>query len=211
VKVRLKPNLLIVSGETPEEIRELAEWAGRHDEHAFWLTFQDEQTFRMIDLGPKPDACREPINILSTSSDPEIRILSNFAETPFELDGRTYASVEGFWQGLKFEDETKRREIAALVGPRAKQAGEEAGPFETLVYEGHTIRSGSPEHWGLMALACGAKFSQHAEARQALLKTGDRPLVHKPHRDSRTIPGVIMADIWMRVREGLHKQLEATP
>lgn len=210
MKVRLKPNLLIVSGETPEETRELADWAGRHDDHAFWLFFQDEQTFRMTDLGVKKHACREPINVISTSSDPEIRLISNFAETPFELDGRSYASVEAFWQGLKFTDETKRREIAALAGPRAKRAGDESSESGEFVYEGRTIRAGSPEHWRLMALACEAKFSQHAEARQALLATGDRPLVHKARRDSRTIPGVIMADIWMSVRDGLRKQDKAS-
>ncbi len=210
MKVRLKPNLLIVSGETPEEIRELAEWAGRHDDHAFWLMFQDEQTVRLSDLGPKKDACREPINVISTSSDPDVRLISNFAETPFALDGRSYSSVEGFWQGLKFTDEAKRREIAALAGPRARRAGDESSESGAFLYEGQTIRAGSPEHWRLMALACWAKFSQHEEAKRALLETGERPLVHKTRRDSRTIPGVIMADIWMSVRDGLLKQHKAT-
>jgi len=206
VKVRLKPNLLIVSGETPEEIRELAEWAARTDDHAFWLMAQDEQTVRLTDLGPKLDACREPINIISTSTDPDVRVISNFAATPFELDHRSYASVEGFWQGLKFDDDAKRREIAALAGPIARHAGDEASETGTFVYNNRTIRAGSPEHWQLMALACRAKFSQHEEARRALLITGERPLVHKTRRDSRTIPGVIMADIWMKIRTDLLKE-----
>jgi len=32
------------------------------------------------------------------------------------------------------------------------------------------------------------------------LSTGTRPLVHKTLRDSRNIPGAIMAEIWMRIR-----------
>ena len=36
-----------------------------------------------------------------------------------------------------------------------------------------------------------------------LLSTGERPLMHRTRRDSRTIPGVVMADIWMRIRDGL--------
>jgi predicted NAD-dependent protein-ADP-ribosyltransferase YbiA (DUF1768 family) len=208
MKVRLKPNLLIVTGETPEEIRELAEWAGQHDDDAFRLMFQDPQTFRMTGLGPQKDACREPINVVSTSADPDIRLISNFAATAFELDGRSYASVEGFWQGLKFVDEAKRREIAEFAGAEAKRAGDDAPKSETLVYEGRTIRLGSPEHWELMSRACWAKFCQHDDAKRALLATGERPLSHKVRRDSRTIPGVIMADIWMRVRRGLFNRLD---
>jgi hypothetical protein len=54
-----------------------------------------------------------------------------------------------------------------------------------------------------MDRACRAKFTQNWEARSALLATGGRPLVHRMRRDSRTIPGVIMADIWMRIRSSL--------
>jgi predicted NAD-dependent protein-ADP-ribosyltransferase YbiA (DUF1768 family) len=44
-----------------------------------------------------------------------------------------------------------------------------------------------------------ARFTQHAEARQALLSTGERPLVHRLRHDSKTIQGALMADIGMRV------------
>lgn len=59
-----------------------------------------------------------------------------------------------------------------------------------------------------MAKACRAKFTQHEAARQALLGTGERPLIHRlPRgRDSRTIPGLIMADIWMKLRTRLVNQ-----
>jgi hypothetical protein len=54
-----------------------------------------------------------------------------------------------------------------------------------------------------MEKACRAKFSQHAAARDALLSTRGRPLVHHVKRDSKNIPGVIMAAIWTRIRERL--------
>ena len=48
----------------------------------------------------------------------ELGILSNFAATPFELDGKRYASVEGFWQMMLYpegpDDERakdKRRDV----------------------------------------------------------------------------------------------------
>ncbi len=65
---------------------------------------QDSQTFVLTNLGPRPEACREPINISSRSSNPAIRLISNFARTPFELHSEQYASIEAFWQGLKFAD-----------------------------------------------------------------------------------------------------------
>jgi hypothetical protein len=54
-----------------------------------------------------------------------------------------------------------------------------------------------------MERACAAKFEQHGPARGALLATGQRPLTHKVRPDSRMIPGVILADIWMRLRDRL--------
>jgi hypothetical protein len=48
-----------------------------------------------------------------------------------------------------------------------------------------------------------SQFDQSAEGRAALLATGGRPLMHVVRRDSKTIPGVIMAQIWMRIRKRL--------
>ena len=52
-----------------------------------------------------------------------------------------------------------------------------------------------------MAEACGARFTQHTGAREALQSTRSRPLTHRTRRDSKTIPGALMADTWMRLRE----------
>src|SRR4249919_3223754 len=32
----------------------------------------------------------------------ELGLLSNFSATPFMLDGKTYGSMEGFWQMMKY-------------------------------------------------------------------------------------------------------------
>jgi hypothetical protein len=39
-------------------------------------------------------------------------------------------------------------------------------------------------------------------SQAAFLATGERPLTHRMRRDSQTIP-IIMADIWMAVRQEL--------
>jgi predicted NAD-dependent protein-ADP-ribosyltransferase YbiA (DUF1768 family) len=203
MKVRLKPNLVVVNAETGEEVEALAAWAKQAEGHVFAFRMQDERTFLLSDLGPRAEACREPINVTSRSPDPAIRLISNLAHTPFELDGQPFGCVEAFWQGLKFPDERRRQEIAPLHGHAARTIGFEALEATTTEYRGQTIRVGTADHWRLMAAACWAKFNQHEPARLALLGTGGHPLVHVTKRDSRNIPGVIMADIWMKIRRGL--------
>ena len=201
--VRLKDNLIVITAETPEEQAIIAVWAKAADGNVFVLNHQDQRTFRLTGLGPRLDACREPINVTSRSPDAMLRLISNLAHAPFELDGNAYASVEAFWQGLKFPDAERRRQISRLHGLEARSAGFDAEASDTLIYSGRTIRVGTSDHWHLMYLACRAKFSQHEQARAALVGTGDRPLLHKTRRDSRTIPGVVVADIWMRIRRTL--------
>ncbi|HEV7240523.1 MAG TPA: NADAR family protein [Thermoanaerobaculia bacterium] len=203
MKVRLKLNLIVVTAESDEERETVVGWGREVDGHVFALKLQDAQTFRLTALGPRAEACREPINVTSRSTDPATQLISNFAHAPFELDGQHYGSVEAFWQGLKFPEEARRREIAPLHGEAARQAGFDAPESATVDYRGRTIRVGTADHWRLMSFACWAKFNQHEAARQALLGTGERPLMHKTRRDSRNIPGVVMADIWMKVRRGL--------
>lgn len=149
------------------------------------------------------DADTGPINIAFDDTPMPLRLVSNLAETPFEFDGRRYASVEGFWQGLKLPSDEDRARIAALSGHAAKAAGPAVRPGDRFVYEGREITVGTIDHWELMERACAAKLEQHEAARKALLSTGTRPLEHKVAVDSRTIPGIVMADIWTRLRAKL--------
>jgi predicted NAD-dependent protein-ADP-ribosyltransferase YbiA (DUF1768 family) len=185
---------------TPEESpTDLAEWLARHAGQVFRVGEIKGGSAMFQSIGPEAEACRAPINITSQSP-PPLRLISNFAHTPFVLDGAEFASVEGFWQGLKFPDEPDRRRLAALYDSAAKNAGFAAPPVDAFVYGGRSVRVGTFDHWQLMKRACLAKFEQNEAARDALLSTGTRPLVHQVRQDSRTIPGVIMADIWMRIR-----------
>ncbi len=86
--------------------------------------------------------CHKPPNqkkevILSKRN--ELGILSNFAATPFFYDGKRYASVEGFWQMMKYPDpEYKndprskakfpftRDQVARMAGFEAKAVGDAA-------------------------------------------------------------------------------------
>jgi predicted NAD-dependent protein-ADP-ribosyltransferase YbiA (DUF1768 family) len=201
MRILLKEHLIVLIPESTQEIAEISAWKAARADHVFCLRAAEGASAELHELGPRLEACREPINVVSTSNNPVARTISNFAPTPFELDGWRYQSVESFWQGLKFPDEADRRRLAELDGTQARTEGEEQGYGTTVSYGGEAIFVGTSAHWRLMEQACRAKFEQNAQARAALLATGDRPLTHVVRRDSTTIPGVIMAQIWMRIRK----------
>jgi hypothetical protein len=203
---RLRKGLFVATVEAPDE-RALQAWVAALADHVFIMRIQDDRTIQFRDIGRRDEACREPVNIVYDRTEPPVQLISNLAHTPFELDDRLYASVEGFWQGLKFDEETARAEIAGRHGQEARRSGQSASDILSLTYEGREVRVGTHEHWALMRRACSAKFEQHEAARAALLATGIRPLEHRVRRDSKTIPGVLMAEIWMEIRKQLAEQM----
>jgi hypothetical protein len=136
-------------------------------------------------LGKTEDVSREPINVTSRHADEAVRLIGNLADTPFELDGLSYQSVESFWQGLKVADSEARRRIAMYPGARCKSDRSIPWYGATLEYNGATVVVGTGS-WQLMQQACLAKFQQHVPARTALLATGQRPLVHKSDGTARS-------------------------
>lgn len=150
------------------------------------------------------------VNVGSHGESETERMLSNFAPTPFELDGRTYQSVESFWQGLYFpEGSLERDEIAGISGGQAKRAGKlKRGGLTHVVYQGKPVEIGSPEHHELMRQALRAKFSQNRLAFDHLLSTAGSTITHVLTRsdgtiipDSRSIPGRVFSQILMGLRE----------
>lgn len=207
MKLSFQNDVVALSAETPEEV-EICALLVAADRHVFQLHATSERGMAFSLIGPEDSARRAPLNIVQSIA-PQFAPISNLAHTPFELEGQRYASVEGFWQGLKREQPVERRAMARLWGGEAKGVGSSVDQPLTFDWQGETIVAGSPEHWALMRAACTAKFSQNDEARRALLATEDRWLTHKVRRDSRTIPGAIMADIWMRIRAQLQDEAAA--
>ncbi|MEW6746350.1 MAG: hypothetical protein AB1486_26715 [Planctomycetota bacterium] len=125
------------------------------------------------------------INIYSRSRNWIEAALSNFAQTPFVLDGETIASVEGFHQGIKYESMHRRRRIFGYWGLKAKKAGSEANRKASgWVYWGEgeglrRIRVESDEYYALYRRALLAKFTQNEQARAALLASGQARFSHR--------------------------------
>src|SRR4051794_29782664 len=104
MKVILKEKLIVLVPETATEEGALAVCKAGMDGHVALFCSNSGAGISLHDLGTREVAFNEPINVSSRSADPAIRLIGNFAPTPFEMDGRHYQSVESFWQGLKFED-----------------------------------------------------------------------------------------------------------
>jgi predicted NAD-dependent protein-ADP-ribosyltransferase YbiA (DUF1768 family) len=207
MKTLLQVNRLVLVPESGDEQVALSSWRARHNNFVFAQSPKATDGATLVALGPRADACREPINVTSRSPDP-VRLIANFAPTPFMLDGAHYACVEAFWQALRFPPDERGR-VAAVDGATAKRESARC-PYGASD-DGRAIPVGTYEHWQLMRRACKAKFEQNENARAALLGTGARPLVHLVRPDSRTIPGVVMADIWMKLRAELRRAAERKP
>ncbi len=120
------------------------------------------------------------------------RTLSNFAATPFELDGHKWGSVEAFYQGSKFKEGNhdfylkfsldSGSEIAKDPA-LAKAAGGKTGKFKGRQVRPPTVKIDADFFTAdkakkAMYRAQEAKYTQNAAARAVLLATRDAKLQH---------------------------------
>src|SRR5580700_6576752 len=131
----------------------------------------------------------------------ELGLLSNFAPTPFTFHGKRYASLEGFWQMMKYPEgaddpratfpglvwKFTRDQVAQLTAFDAKHAGDLANEnmkemgITWVTFEGKRMeyKPATPgEHYKLIVEATREKVRQNPEVRRVLLATGD--LILKP-------------------------------
>ena len=204
MKIQEAEGRIVLLPETDSELQLIASMVEANENLIFQLQ-RTQESISFVNLGAKEDACNIAINILYSSESDTAKLISNLGHTPFLMDDMQFESVEAFWQGLKFEAH-ERADIAKMFGKEAKKMGSRVKYKKYVSYKGQKIRVGAPEHWELMNRACLHKFTQNQFAQKALLETGIRPLYHKPRRDSKTIPGPIMAGIWMDIRSKLRKE-----
>jgi hypothetical protein len=140
----------------------------------------------------------------------ELGLLSNFAATPFKYRGKAYASLEGFWQMMKYPEgpddprakfaglewKYMREEVGQLTGFEAKKAGDLASEnmkkmgISWVTFEGKQMpyRPAKPgDHYRIIVEATREKVRQNPKVMRVLLATGD--LVLKPdHHQSPDSP-----------------------
>jgi predicted NAD-dependent protein-ADP-ribosyltransferase YbiA (DUF1768 family) len=156
----------------------------------------------------------------------ELGQFSNLQAAEFTLDGDTYGSVEGLWQGMKYpegpDDERlkdksvqwpfTRAQVMQMSGFEAKHAGDAANAnmkklgIRWITYKGQKLESNGKDanaHYELILSACRAKLAQHPELKQLLLSTKNLTFMadHKQAPDS--LPSYKYHEIYMKLRAEL--------
>lgn len=158
----------------------------------------------------------------------ELGLLSNFAPTPFTFRGKRYASLEGFWQMMKYPEGANdprtnspavqwrytREQVAQMTGFEAKRAGDLAEKnllrlgITWVSFDGERLeyRPAHPgRHYKLIVAATREKVRQNPEVRKVLLATGDL-LLRPDHLQEADVPAAWRYyDILMEIRRELQK------
>ena len=159
----------------------------------------------------------------------ELGLLSNFAATPFEFRGQRYASLEGFWQMMKYPEDAEddrakfpgllwpytREEVAQLTAFEAKRAGDVADEnmqqmgIDWVTFEGRQMeyRPVEPgEHYELIVAATREKVRQNSEVERVLLATGDLVLKPDHYQPRDAVHAWQYHEILMQLRSELQHQ-----
>lgn len=190
----------------------------------WWAPIPREQAASWEVLPQDADRSKNEV-ILSKRN--ELGLLSNFAATPFTFEGKTYASLEGFWQMMKYPESTSdiryqvdgvtwpytRDEVAQLVSFDAKAAGDVGSTamkklnIDWVTYNGkqmtyRTMEKG--EHYHLIVKATWAKIEQNPQVKAVLLKTGH--LILRPDHKDELYPAWMYYQIYMDIRKQLQEE-----
>ena len=159
----------------------------------------------------------------------ELGLLSNFAPTPFEFHGKRYASLEGFWQMMKYPEDTNdlratfpglewkltREQVSQLTAFDAKHAGSAADAnmkkmgITWVTFEGKRMEprsTTSDEYYKLIVEATREKVRQNPEVQRVLLATGDLVLKPDHHQEPDAATAWRYYEILTMIRTELQKQ-----
>lgn len=195
-------------------------WSGRSDyPKSWWVEVPREDAVSWEVL---PQDARKGEVILSKRT--ALGIFSNFASTSFTLDNEVYASVEGFWQMMKYPDGKKdirlkdqtliwpytRDQVKQLTGFTAKEAGDQANTnmeilgITWVTYKGRRIEykdKGQDRHYKLIEAAIRAKVLQNPEVAALLMKTKGLQLMPDHVQDPEATPAYRYHEILMKIRD----------
>jgi hypothetical protein len=162
----------------------------------------------------------------------ELGLLSNFAATPFKFRGKQYASLEGFWQMMKYPEGSddprarfpglewkyKRDAVAQLTGFEAKKAGDLASQnmskmgIDWVTFEGKQFpyKPAKPgEHYRLIVEATREKVRQNPKVKEVLLATGELVLKPDHHEEPNATVAWRYYEILTQIRDEMKKNQKA--
>ncbi len=172
-----------------------------------------------------PHEAKEGELILSKRN--ELGVFSNFSHSPFFLDGEYYASVEGFWQMMKYPESKNdirleyvyphsREDVKLMFGFEAKEAGDLANTinkkhgifwvsYKTHKFNYKDFKQGSHYHYKLIFRAINAKISNNPQAQSLLEETKGLVLKADHYQGDKIPPSYDYPKILMRLRDNLSK------
>lgn len=115
--------------------------------------------------------------LLFYSTTGEYGCFSNFYKSPIKLDGKTWPTVEHYFQAQKFKDVEHQKEIRKANTPMiAARMGRDRKKKLRQDWESAKVN--------VMTDGVRAKFTQHEELKKILLETGERKIVEHTENDS---------------------------
>jgi predicted NAD-dependent protein-ADP-ribosyltransferase YbiA (DUF1768 family) len=218
--------LILVSCNSPREAH-LATLSSRHDSRypSHWWAAVPKEGAPTWEILPQEAGPGEVI----LSKRNELGLLSNFAATPFVFHGQRYASLEGFWQMMKYPEGPSdpratfpglrwaftRQQVGQLTGFEAKRAGTlgeqnmKAMGITWVTFEGRRMEyrpATAGEHYRLIVAATREKVRQNEEVRRILLSTGDLVLKPDHHQEPNPPAAWRYYDILMQIRAELQQE-----
>jgi len=159
----------------------------------------------------------------------ELGLLSNFAPTPFVFHGQRYASLEGFWQMMKYPEgptdprakypglvwKYTREPVEKMVSFQDNRAGALARENMTRMgvtwvsFEGKHFEYKPPvpgEHYKLIVAATREKVKQNPAVQRVLLMTGDLILKPDHHQEPNAPAAWRYFEILTQIRTQVRKQ-----
>jgi hypothetical protein len=163
---------------------------GRTGYPADWWKPVPPEDLQSWEIGPQAAG---PCEVILSKRN-ELGILSNFAATAFTLDGERYASVEGFWQMMKFPEgpddprakipdftwPATRAQVGLMVAFDAKHMGDVGSDamkrlgINYVTYRGKQLIYHTPEkgeHYQTIFAAMKAKLAANPEVRRSWQRT----------------------------------------
>ncbi|MEK6624297.1 MAG: hypothetical protein AABY86_04980 [Bdellovibrionota bacterium] len=154
----------------------------------------------------------------------ELGILSNFAATPFTLNGKSYASVEGLWQSTKYPDvkvkndprrkckhfKLTRAQVEQLASFEAKSAGDPGSAcmkqlgIDWVSFEGNKFVYRANQrgpYYDLIYSAMQAKLIQNPRVKEILHQTQGLQLLPDHHTKPDDPPAWRYFAIWQEMRD----------
>ena len=170
-----------------------------------------------------------PGEVILSKRQEDLGLLSNFAPTPFEFHDKKYASLEGFWQMMKYPEgpddprakfnglkwDHTRDEVGQMTSFEARKAGDQGNEnmkkmgITWVTFEGRQMEykpSEPGEHYRIIVEAMREKVRQNPNVKKALLSTGDLILKPDHHQEADAVAAWHYFDILMEIRRDLQKE-----